>query len=220
MVDFQTLYALPWGAFLIASFLGVRGVRKGSLSVSGGIAAFLVGFAMMAVPLRTFGVTLIAFYLIGSNATKQGKWKKMVLEDGHTEGGNRNATQVVCNSLAAFVASVVWSAKFVPNSVAATLLAGYIDPQTPYDRDAWCPVARGAGGDNWSRILLFLTLGYVASLFIVACMAYGMRLDTLRAAWETPSRQNWASSLPINPDSSQPGSLFLLEPTVPSRGGA
>lgn len=44
----------------------VRGLRKRSLSPSGALAAFAVGFLLMSVPLRVFGVTMIVFYLAGS----------------------------------------------------------------------------------------------------------------------------------------------------------
>jgi Integral membrane protein DUF92 len=92
----------------------VSGYRKRSLSLSGAAAAFLIGFTMMSIPLRVFGVTLIAFYLIGSKAreiafmfslgennispvlqaTKVGKSLKAKLEEGHQEAGYRTAWQV------------------------------------------------------------------------------------------------------------------------------
>jgi uncharacterized membrane protein len=55
---------------VIATLLSVHGLRSRSLSLSGAITAFVVGFSMLAVPVRTIGVTLIVFYLIGSRATK------------------------------------------------------------------------------------------------------------------------------------------------------
>ena len=59
-------------AILIAALLGVHGLRKGSLSRSGAIGAFIAGYGHFANPLKVFGVTLIAFYLLGSRATKVG----------------------------------------------------------------------------------------------------------------------------------------------------
>ncbi|GJE88171.1 integral membrane protein DUF92-domain-containing protein [Phanerochaete sordida] len=151
---------LPIVPFLLAVYLGLSGVRKKSLSPSGGAAAFVVGFAMMAVPLRTFGVALIVFYLVGSRATKVGKELKATLEEGHQEAGYRSAAQVLCNSLSAFVASLLWSAYFVPGSVASQILGGIV-PIRAYDPARWCPAAPPESA-SFSRALLFVTLGHFA----------------------------------------------------------
>ena len=148
----------PSGPFFLAMYLASSGIRKGSLSPSGGLAAFVIGFAMMAVRLRTFGVSLIAFYLVGSKATKVGKELKARLEEGHQEAGNRTGMQVLCNAFSAFVASLVWGAMFVPDSFAALLLGEYIPFKRAYDFDEWCPLSRGVA-DGWSRALVFVTLG-------------------------------------------------------------
>ena len=79
---------------VLSLLLSVHGYRKRSLSPSGAISAFLIGFITMSVPLRIFGVTLIAFYLAGSRATKIGKARKGALEEGHEEAGYRNVWQV------------------------------------------------------------------------------------------------------------------------------
>lgn len=55
---------------LLATILAGHGWRKKSLSSGGAIAAFIVGLLMLAVPLWSFGVSLIVFYLSGSRATK------------------------------------------------------------------------------------------------------------------------------------------------------
>ncbi|EKM56171.1 uncharacterized protein PHACADRAFT_257248 [Phanerochaete carnosa HHB-10118-sp] len=114
----------------------------------------------MAVPLRTFGVALIVFYLIGSKATKVGKALKAKLEEGHREAGYRNAAQVLCNSLSAFVASLLWSAYFVPDSAASQVL-GNTTPTKPYNFARWCPVDPPQSA-HLSRALLFVTLGHFA----------------------------------------------------------
>ncbi|KAI0728890.1 integral membrane protein DUF92-domain-containing protein [Fomitopsis betulina] len=157
----MSLADVPLVPLLLAALLGFHGLRKRSLSPSGALAAFLVGFAMMAVPLRAFGVSLIIFYLAGSRATKVGKQLKAQLEDGHQEAGYRSAAQVLCNSASAFAASLAWSALFVPGSLAAGILRDVSTPQAPYDFAAWCPLTppQGAG---WSRSLLFVTLGHFA----------------------------------------------------------
>ncbi|KAL7282856.1 hypothetical protein ACG7TL_002269 [Trametes sanguinea] len=74
------------------------------------IAAFIVGYTTLSVPLRTFGIALIIFYLAGSRATKVGKTLKKQLEEGHQDAGYRNAAQVLCNSLTAALTAVLWSA--------------------------------------------------------------------------------------------------------------
>ena len=61
------LYPIPAA---IASLLALHGLRKGSLSPSGALAAFLVGYGHLANPTKAFGVALIAFYFLGSRATK------------------------------------------------------------------------------------------------------------------------------------------------------
>jgi len=148
----------PWIEFLLAAYLGISGTRKRSLSPSGGITAFVVGFLMMAVPLRSFGVSLIIFYLVGSKATKVGKEVKARLEEGHQEAGYRNWEQVLCNSFSAFVASVLWTASYVLDSPVSSLLSGFVPHDKIYDSAEWCAVSSG----SWSRALVFVALGHFA----------------------------------------------------------
>lgn len=157
---------LPIVPFVLASFLGVHGLRKRSLSPSGALAAFLVGLLMMAVPLHTFGVALIVFYLAGSRATKVGKQRKAALEDGHQEAGYRTAAQVLCNSASAFAASVLWAALYAPTSLPARVLRAAplsltLPAQAPYDFAQWCPLTPPPSAP-WSRALLYVTLGHFA----------------------------------------------------------
>ncbi|KAI0948824.1 hypothetical protein AcV7_009465 [Taiwanofungus camphoratus] len=152
---------LPITPFLLAALLGFQGHRKRSLSSSGAIAAFIVGFTMMAVPLRAFGVSLIVFYLVGSRATKVGKQLKARLEEGHQEAGYRSAAQVLCNSASAFAACLAWNAIFVPHSLLAKALAGVVPLQAPYDFQQWCPLTPPVSA-AWSRPLIFVTLGHFA----------------------------------------------------------
>ena len=60
----------PWLALTLALLLSGHGLRKKSLSPSGALTAFVVGFVMLAGGTRVFGFTLIGFYLVGSRATK------------------------------------------------------------------------------------------------------------------------------------------------------
>jgi uncharacterized protein (TIGR00297 family) len=81
----------------VATLLAVRGLRKQSLSSSGAVAAFVVGFLSLASSWR-FGLVLIAFYGVSSWLTKVGSARKSQLEKGHKVGGQRDATQVLTNS--------------------------------------------------------------------------------------------------------------------------
>ncbi|KAH8100384.1 integral membrane protein DUF92-domain-containing protein [Cristinia sonorae] len=148
----------PWIELILAAYLGISGTRKRSLSPSGGIAAFVVGFLMMAVPLRTFGVSLIVFYLTGSKATKVGKELKAKLEEGHQEAGYRNWSQVLCNSFSAFVASVLWTASYVPESLLSSMLSSVVPHGDGYNSEEWCAVSQ----TGWSRTLVFVSLGHFA----------------------------------------------------------
>lgn len=110
-------------AFVIAILLASHGFRKGSLSLSGALAAFIVGYLSLANPVKAFGITLIVFYLTGSRATKVGHQIKQLLEiesyeiqkqkgKEHThksaQGGKRDAWQVLCNSLVSATAALLF----------------------------------------------------------------------------------------------------------------
>ncbi|KAJ8469759.1 hypothetical protein ONZ45_g16783 [Pleurotus djamor] len=134
------LYSNP--ALLIASALSIHGLRKRSLSPSGAVAAFVVGWLMMNVKVYVVGVSLIVFYLTGSKATKYGKSKKRLLEDGYEEAGYRTGWQVLCNSIWALLASIAWTVAFVP--------------------DAYVTVVSKLLGNGLSRTLLMAVLGHFA----------------------------------------------------------
>ena len=100
------------GSLLLAIALGGHGLRKGSLSLDGAIAAAVLGFLTLAAPLRVFGVALLVrstsiaadrqvFYFTGSRATKHKAQIKAGLESERSQTaaeGQRNATQVACNA--------------------------------------------------------------------------------------------------------------------------
>ncbi|OSD02188.1 hypothetical protein PYCCODRAFT_1368246 [Trametes coccinea BRFM310] len=152
---------------ILAVALSLHGLRKRSLSPSGAIAAFIVGYTTLSVPLRTFGIALIIFYLAGSRATKVGKTLKKQLEEGHQDAGYRNAAQVLCNSLTAALTAVLWSALYEPRSWQSWVLEGTGVEQTSiisrvsYNFDRWCPLTPPPAA-SWSRVLLFATLGHFA----------------------------------------------------------
>lgn len=145
----------------LASFLALHGLRKRSLSPSGAAAAFIVGYTMVSVPLLAFGVSLVVFYLTGSRATKVGKALKHKLEEGHQDAGYRNAAQVLCNSLSAAIAALLWSALYEPGSYAAKLLdfsGVHVGPKVSYDLEQWCPLTPPPSA-SLSRPLIYVTLG-------------------------------------------------------------
>jgi hypothetical protein len=76
VISFDLLYSKhtqmhPIAAFIVAASLAVHGYRRRSLSVSGAIAAWIVGLGTMASGI-VFGSVLVVFYLAGSRATKVG----------------------------------------------------------------------------------------------------------------------------------------------------
>ncbi|KAG8902556.1 hypothetical protein FRB99_004345 [Tulasnella sp. 403] len=164
--------AFPWVPFGISVTLAAHGLRKKSLAPSGAATALVVGFLTMAAPLRTFGISLIVFYLLGSRATKLGKALKNTLEEGHQEAGYRDGMQVLSNSVTALIAATVWSITFTPISVHAWLysiaepslgpspLVSTV-PYTPFTRGQWCAVDSFVA-DGWSRKLIFIALGHFA----------------------------------------------------------
>ena len=64
-------------AILVGAYLGRRGLRKGSLSKSGAMAAFAVAVLTWGSGPR-FGITLIAFYLSGSKLSRVGAATNLV----------------------------------------------------------------------------------------------------------------------------------------------
>ncbi|KLO05698.1 hypothetical protein SCHPADRAFT_910857 [Schizopora paradoxa] len=149
-------------AVVLATFLAFHGLKRKSLSPSGSAAAFVIGGLMMANELKTFGVSLIIFYLVGSRVTKVGKALKGKLEEGHQEAGYRNAWQVFCNSFTAFLASLLWTALFTKDSFARTFLPFNLAAAArTYNSGLRCPVDESFG-QGWSRFLIFATLGHFA----------------------------------------------------------
>lgn len=131
---YLTIMPVYPGALALASLLAGHGLRKGSLSSSGAIAALTVGYLSLANPVKAFGFTLLLFYLAGSRATKVGHQIKAALEmefdsgaldkrshqDGKPKqagtgqvhkaaaGGQRDAWQVLCNSLLSAVSALIF----------------------------------------------------------------------------------------------------------------
>jgi len=140
----------------LALLLSLHGLRKKSLSPDGAITAFIVGFTIMSSAVWAFGIGLIAFYLAGSKATKYGKKRKAKLEEDYNEAGYRTGWQVLCNSMTAFLAVMLWDASFVPEGIHASLArsVGFSTSGLVYAPDLWCPTS-----SSQSRLLFFMVLG-------------------------------------------------------------
>ena len=90
----------------IATAMSVRGRKRGSLSPSGAVAAFIVGFLTFFSSIR-FGLTLLAFYLTATKMTRYKSDLKSRIEDGYvTAGGYRTAGQVFASALPAALISI------------------------------------------------------------------------------------------------------------------
>ncbi|KAJ7683956.1 integral membrane protein DUF92-domain-containing protein [Mycena rosella] len=165
-------------SLLLPTLLAAHGLSKKSLSTSGALTAFVVGFIMISgstggpggegLGLKVWGCSLIGFYLLGSRATKYGKQRKAKLEAGYHDYGNRSGWQVLSNSLSATLACACWNILFVPKGVHAwiwgALTAGALEMPTiarTYTSDGWCPLSKD-GNSGWSRALLFAALGHFA----------------------------------------------------------
>ncbi|WIA08711.1 hypothetical protein OEZ85_008135 [Tetradesmus obliquus] len=91
-----------------------RGIKRKSLSPSGAVAAFIVGLLHMGCG-YTFGAVLIAFFLSSSKLTHLSQERKAACDASFRLGGQRGASQVLCNSAggalaaAAAAAAAAWS---------------------------------------------------------------------------------------------------------------
>ncbi|KAG6917219.1 hypothetical protein DXG01_003424 [Tephrocybe rancida] len=143
-------------AFSLASLLSGHGFSKKSLSPSGAVTAFIVGFMTIAGGLRVFGIALVVFYYIGSKATKVGKDRKSRLEEGYVDAGYRTGWQVLSNSVWAVLAVTLWNATHVQWSVHALALRFvglHLDGRV-FAPGEWCATRSG------SRWLVFVVLGH------------------------------------------------------------
>ena len=93
-------------AFVIATLLCRRALRKKSLSPSGARAAFAVALLSWSASVR-FGITLIVFYATSTKLTRVGEEQKRTLDAGFKKGGQRSAGQVLaCSAIGTAIAVV------------------------------------------------------------------------------------------------------------------
>lgn len=105
IVNPGSIYVDVTCAVIIGVLLARRGVQKGSLSPSGGLAALAVAVLSWGSGVR-FGATMIAFYQSSSWLTRLGAKRKMRLDANNSEHGNRDALQVLSCSLVASIVAV------------------------------------------------------------------------------------------------------------------
>lgn len=90
---------------VVASILAIYGWRKRSLSPSGAIAAWVVGFLSVSCGLR--GYIIIIFYQIGTKATKYKKAVKATMDSDAAESAVRGMSQVLACSIIAVCCALV-----------------------------------------------------------------------------------------------------------------
>jgi uncharacterized protein (TIGR00297 family) len=90
----------------LAHRISKSGLKKGSLSKSGALSAFIVASLSLATSWRN-GITLLSFYLTSSKLTRVGVKIKGKLEEGVTEGGERGASQVFACSLIGVICACI-----------------------------------------------------------------------------------------------------------------
>ena len=95
-------------ASVLAITLAAHGYKKGSLSESGALAAFFVGFISFGTSSR-FGFILILFYYTSSKLTKVKEDIKAKLEDNYVSGGRRGSFQVFACSLLGTVVCILFA---------------------------------------------------------------------------------------------------------------
>lgn len=93
-------------AICIATLLAYRGFKRRSLSLSGSIAAFIVGLFSFGTS-YCHGTILIVFYLTSTRVTKIREDIKAKLEVDYRVGGQRNYIQVFANSVLASLIAIL-----------------------------------------------------------------------------------------------------------------
>jgi len=132
-------------AIIFTSLVVYRGYRKKSLSLSGGIAASIVGFIIGLTGIK-FSLILAVFFFSSSYLTKYKADVKKHIEDDFREGGQRNWVQVVSNGLSGTVACGIilyWFGfvdiyfDFKSHKWESILLAAYIGHFACCNGDTW-----------------------------------------------------------------------------------
>lgn len=132
-------------AACIATLLSVRGKKRGSLTTSGAISAFVVGFLTLSCGYR-FGTLLVGFYLTSTKLTKfKAEWKQKIDTQYKPSGGGRSANQVLaCSVLGVFICLIYFFCRgvdqpiaFDQDPIAAFLWCCYISHYACCNGDTW-----------------------------------------------------------------------------------
>ncbi|KAL2622597.1 hypothetical protein R1flu_002802 [Riccia fluitans] len=95
----------PVLSMLIAASIAARSLHRKSLSPSGAVAGFFVLSASLMTGPR-FGAIILAFFFSSSTLTKFKQEEKKNVEEDHKEGGQRDWSQVLANSVVGTILSI------------------------------------------------------------------------------------------------------------------
>ncbi|TVU33789.1 hypothetical protein EJB05_15597, partial [Eragrostis curvula] len=95
-------------AVALSATIAGRAVRRRSLDASGGVAGFVVMAVHLACGYR-YGAMLLAFFFTSSKVTKIGEDRKRRIEEDFKEGGQRNWSQVLANSIIATILVLIFA---------------------------------------------------------------------------------------------------------------
>ncbi|EWM23658.1 transmembrane protein 19 [Nannochloropsis gaditana] len=132
-------------ATIFATTLSYRGLWKHSLSKSGALAAWVVGFLSMGASLR-FGALMILFYQSSSMLTRYRCETKALLEEDHKQGGQRSAAQVLACSFLGTLIAVAFvfllgpddlPLNFEASPLRSRLLCAYVGHYACCNGDTW-----------------------------------------------------------------------------------
>jgi len=106
--DSVSITPLRWISSTIIPVVVVSwGHSRNSLSTSGALLALIIGF-ILTLAHYSFFLSLLAFFVSSSKATKYKQEMKKQFEDDFKEGGQRNWLQVICNGGMAFELALLY----------------------------------------------------------------------------------------------------------------
>jgi len=132
-------------AVLLPLVIAARGLKKKSVSRSGALLGFVVGF-ILTLANYCFLACLITFFFSSSKSTKFRSKEKARLEKDFKEGGQRNWLQVLCNGGMASQLAVMYildvgigqrPINFIDNYRASWLAMGVMGALSCCNGDTW-----------------------------------------------------------------------------------
>lgn len=117
---------------LSSAVISLFAYRRGALSASGALAAILVGTIIFGFGGWTWGLVLIAFFVLSTALSRYRQADKRQLADKFAKGARRDVGQVLANgALGAFIALLHF---FYPVS---PLLAAFLGSMATVNADTW-----------------------------------------------------------------------------------